>query len=479
MKHNNTLLACLIGFLFISGNTYAQINSAKPEIPFGFNTSYSYGNMPTNLPTSGTFKHAQDAADQYDYWIRQFVEACDDNTYRVKFDNTAQTVSEGIGYGMLLSAYAGDKIRFDGFWAFFKKSMNGNGLMNWIAEGCNGNATGNAATDADLDAAFALIIAAQQFNDAQYINDAKALISNIRLYEMDQSNKNTLNGDTWYNNNCLNPSYQSPAYYKEFALVDTENADFWQAAAEASSALLLKNRNETTGLVGNWCDANGTSNSCANTTPNEYGFDACRNPWRMTVDFLWNGENAEEASKSINGLLSNFIEGNEDALKGPMSQDASSPADGSYKNGAFSTFALSPMAADHTHQASLNQCYTEVANLSTDGYYFNETIKTISLFVLTGNFWKPSISSPTSFDNKGLIMKSTLYPNPCKEILHIQNKTNIASLTVIKGDGQMVLYIDNVNSTNYTLKVSELNKGVYLLKTHLTDGNETVSKFIK
>ncbi len=348
--------------------------------------------MPTNLPTGGTYGRSQVAADQYNYWVKQFVgNPCSDGSYRVMFDNTAQTVSEGIGYGMLLSAYAGDKVRFDGFWKFFLKSKNANGLMNWMTDGCNGNARDNAATDADLDAALALIIASKQWPNATspytYKNEAVTLLGNIKRSEMDQNNKNTLNGDMWFDNNKLNPSYQSPAYYVEYAKIDVANKDFWNGAAIAASNLLKLNRNATTGLVSNWCHADGSR--YADKTPDEYGADACRNPWRMATDVLWHGTNATASSKEITTLLSSWISGHESTLKGPMQPNADNPGVGTYANGTYTTFALAPMAMGSTYQTSLNSCYTNIAGMGHDNVYFNETIRTITLFTLTGNFWAP------------------------------------------------------------------------------------------
>ncbi len=374
-------------------SSYAQdyVNTGSPTVPFGSKTSYGNGIMPTNLPTGGTYGRSQVAADQYNYWVKQFVEQCSDGSYRVKFDNTAQTVSEGIGYGMLLSAYAGDKVRFDGFWKFFLKSKNANGLMNWMTDGCNGNARDNAATDADLDAALALIIASKQWPNSTspytYKNEAVTLLGNIKRSEMDQTNKNTLNGDMWFDNNKLNPSYQSPAYYVEYAKIDVANKDFWNGAAIAASDLLKLNRNASTGLVSNWCHKDGSR--YADKTPDEYGADACRNPWRMTTDVLWHGTNATASSKEITTLLSNWLKGYESTLKGPMQPNAANPGVGTYANGTYTTFALAPMAMGSTYQASLNSCYTNIAGMGHDNVYFNETIRTITLFTLTGNFWAP------------------------------------------------------------------------------------------
>lgn len=391
-KYLINVLALVLSVL-VCNSVFAQINSGHGAVPFGKNTQYKYGIMPTNLPAGGTYGQAQKAGDAYNTWKNLFVEKCGSN-YRVKFDETQYTVSEGIAYGMLLSVYADDKNLFDGLWGYYKQWSNGNGVMHWKINGCNGVNQSNGATDAELDVAMALIIATEQWGNS-YSADAKAMVKRIKQYEMGGDGQ-TLNGDAWGNtNSCRNPSYFAPAYYKEFAKVDADNASFWSGSAITASDKILKaNRNATSGLVSNWCDNSGTENSCGNTGSgaNGYGADACRNPWRMAVDYLWHGSDASSAAKDINALLVKFVNGNEAQLKGPFSnRNVSNPSSGSYINGSYSTFALPPMTSSSA-QSSLNKCYTNVANLGDDGAYFNMTIRCVSLFVLTGNFWAPGAS---------------------------------------------------------------------------------------
>ncbi|MBX9853336.1 MAG: hypothetical protein K2X86_16445, partial [Cytophagaceae bacterium] len=92
--YNLKLYVFLIGFLASSG-LMAQINSTPARVPFGANPNYTYGIMPTNLPTGGTYGKSQHAADAYNEWKANYVVACG-ATYRVKFDDPSRTVSEGI-----------------------------------------------------------------------------------------------------------------------------------------------------------------------------------------------------------------------------------------------------------------------------------------------------------------------------------------------------------------------------------------------
>lgn len=391
----NLLTLCL-SVLFGSSVFAAGINTGGGAVPFGSNTQYSYGIMPTNLPSGGTYGASQKAAEAYEAWKGAYVKSdCGSGLYRVVFDDGYSTVSEGIAYGMLLSVYADDKAVFDGLWAYYQANMNGNGVMNWKISGCSGVSGANGATDAELDAAMALIIAYEQWGTESYLTAARSLIQKIKTFEM-ATDGQTLNGDAWGNTNtCRNPSYFAPAYYTEFAKVDTDNATFWSSTAiSASNTILTANRNPTSGLVSNWCDNSGTENACGNTGSGAYGYgaDACRNPWRMAVDYLWHGTSASTAAKDINAKLISFVNGYENQLKGPFSNlGVSNPSGGSYVNGSYTTFALPPMTSSSA-QSSLNKCYTAVANLANVDAYFNSTIRCITMFVLTGNFWAPGAS---------------------------------------------------------------------------------------
>ena len=231
MKH--FYFICL-SMLLVLGNANAQINTpAGATNPFASNLSYGFGIMPTNLPTGGAFGKSQDAADAYNEWKTFYVDqTCSGGTQaRVKFDDVNATVSEGIAYGMLLSVYAADKPLFDKLWAYYKANSNGNNIMNWKINGCSGTSGFNGATDAELDAAMALIIAEAQWptinSPYDYAVEASNLITKIKTFEMESGQFQAINGDGWgFGNSCRNPSYQAPAYYKAYATQNAGEATF-------------------------------------------------------------------------------------------------------------------------------------------------------------------------------------------------------------------------------------------------------------
>ena len=509
MKRYFLNIVTLVLSVLLCNVTFAAggINSGGGAVPFGSNTQYNYGIMPTNLPSGGTYGASQKAADAYNAWKNAYVKQCSSGVYRVNFDDGYSTVSEGIAYGMLLAVYADDKDLFDGLWQYYQNNMNGNGVMNWKISGCSGTSGSNGATDAELDAAMALIIASEQWPSGSYASTAKSFIKTIKSYEMN-SDGQTLNGDAWGNTNtCRNPSYFAPAYYAEFANVDTDNGTFWGTTAiSASNTVLKANRNSTSGLVSNWCDNSGTENTCGNTGSgaNGYGADACRNPWRMAVDYLWHGSSCSSAASDINAKLVSFVNGYENQMRGPFSnRSVSNPSSGSYVNGSYTTFALPPMTSSSA-QSSLNKCYTAVASLADVDAYFNSTVRCITLFVLTGNFWAPGASgfvfppsvSSAETDETGLkltltmnkTMKSgsssgsnfTVYYNGTAQsgivsaVTVNSDKTVVLTLTTAPQPGQTITLSYNGNGSIKSSEDAELEAFTKIEVLNMIAGNETI-----
>mmetsp|Transcript_12487 Transcript_12487/g.29357 ORF Transcript_12487/g.29357 Transcript_12487/m.29357 type:complete len:271 (+) Transcript_12487:161-973(+) len=105
---------------------------------------------------------------EYDYWRARYVVDFDDGTSAVRRFwplNSNDIVSEGVAYGMLIAACVEDFGTFHRLWRFaFKHQNTKSGLMRWHinidGEEVYDDEGEGAATDADLDIAFALILCA-------------------------------------------------------------------------------------------------------------------------------------------------------------------------------------------------------------------------------------------------------------------------------------------------------------------------------
>ena len=459
-----------------------RINSGNPARPFGADKTYKYGIMPTNLPTSGTYGSATDAASAYNYWVQDFVEDCGDGSLRVKFDQVEYTVSEGIAYGMLLSAYAGDKETFDGLWKYYKKWSNDKGIMHWKIQGCTTRIGSNGATDAELDAAMALIVASKQWSSGNYAAEAKAFIKVIKQYEM-TSEGDTKPGDGWESHR--NPSYYAPAYYREYAKVDTENAAFWNTlAVNKAEWHLLINRDATTGLVSDWSDPATAKPKVRYNAARDllFSYDAVRNPWRMATDYVWYGPTTAKAAADICAKIGALLVGKENNIRISMNLDGTPVTGDAWANGASYMTSLAAMGTEN--QASLNTLYSRVkaqgGGISTNpalSNYFNATLRCITLFVMTGNFWNPS-EPPVAIDFAKTQQTIALYPSPAARVVNVETAQPMQSIQVYNAMGVKILE-QAARSRHETVDVNTLARGIYFVRVELIDGQVENSRFVK
>jgi len=225
-------------------------------------------------------------------WKARFFKSCDNGTvYVLKTDYTGseEIVSEGIGYGMLMSVAIGDRETFDGLWDYYRGHRNGNGVMNWRQSVCGGDTGGNGASDADLDSALGLVLAESRWGG--YRQDALDLISAIGTHETEECDNGQVvlkPGDSWggCGGQTVNPSYFSPGHYRRFALLQTERADFWNGFASDTYAMLRGMQDQNDGLIPDWGFGDGRSEG---GDRGQFGYEAVRNPWRIALDLAWTG----------------------------------------------------------------------------------------------------------------------------------------------------------------------------------------------
>ncbi|AWK03645.1 licheninase [Flavobacterium crocinum] len=444
--------------------------------PFPANKVYGNGLMA--VPRS-----SQDAQTNYDTWKINFVEYCSNGRYRIKFDNSSETVSEGIAYGMLLSAYKADKTLFDGLWLYYKDNVNTNKVMNWKISGCSGTIGQNGATDAELDAAFALIVADYQWTSTgtiNYKNDATALITAIKNYEVEANTYVLKPGDQFGGSSITNPSYFSPAYYRAFG-VFTNDIVFWnQIAAKAYTVINnnLTQNNAVGGLVSDWCEASGNYTPIAitngyNKEGKTYSYDAARTPWRIAVDYVWYGtaDAKTYAKKSSDFVRINL--GGTANIKDGYNQNGT--VNGQWHNATFvGDFACAAMAGEN--QAHLDASYTDLKNLDEPNSYFNHTLKTLYSFLLTGNFYLPPTAtlSNENFD----IEKSTvtLFPNPSADRITISAPQQ-STISVISSSGSVIHQQKSI-SENTEINLTNQASGVYFVKISNDDFKSVTKKVI-
>jgi endo-1,4-beta-D-glucanase Y len=289
-------------------------------------------------------------------------------------ENNNDTVSEGIGYGMVSAVYMNDKPTFDALWAYAQAHFDGNGLMNWNL-GSGGNViSAGSATDGDEDMAFGLVMADKQWGG--YTTVAKAFIAKIESHELDTD---TLKSGDGYTDDTRNPSYFAPAYYRVFA--EYTGNTHWSRVIDTSYSILNACADGTSGLVPDWCNSSGGV-----LRSSGFGYDAARVPFRITQDACWNNESRAKtyltkvtaffAGKTISGVVNGF------PVKGSGATGTSNS-----ELAFVGPAAVSAMPA--TSEPLLDQGYARARQLSTItlGYnYYNGSWGLWSLMMMTGNF---------------------------------------------------------------------------------------------
>ena len=220
------------------------------------------------------------------------------------------TTSEGQSYTMLRAVWLGDKTTFDSSWKFTKGALQhkDDALFSWLygkrTDGSYGVLTdkggSSSASDADTDTALALIFAYSRWQDPAYMTDAKAIVSSIWDKEViivggtpylaaDNLEKTSVTSTA-----LLNPSYLSPHAYRVFAKIDPAHP--WLKLVDSSYAVLQKSITSPLGagkgtLPPDWVAIDKQSGALSSThqtsLSTNYGYDAMRVPWRITLDWQW------------------------------------------------------------------------------------------------------------------------------------------------------------------------------------------------
>ena len=340
------------------------------------------------------------------------------------------TVSEGIGYGMIIAVYMNDQALFDDLWRYEQAhtwtwtatypqtGTAATSLMNWyiasdgtVATTANGGQSGTgAATDADEDMAWALVMADRQWGgqgslSKTYLAYAQQLLADIWKYEIDPTNLIPKNGGSWGGINCLNISYFAPAYYRVFSSVGSQTG--WATVVTnlytiISQSLNATNGNQNNGLVPAFSTSTGAPDQCGNSTnpnastqPHTYQYDACRTPFRIGIDACFNdstdavGYVAKTSSFfSAQGGASKIVDGYQ--LNGTPNPQYPG---GTYNGLSAAFIGTAGVGAMHkqsgqNYQSFLDDVYGLVRqnNLWCGGQYYDESWTMMSMLMMSGNF---------------------------------------------------------------------------------------------
>lgn len=475
----------LIFFLLISSNNIFSQTYSFPQ-----NAVYPFGIMPSN-------RNSIDADSVYTNWKNRHVSAEGAGGFkRVVWDTMKATVSEGIGYGMLLSVNRGDKELFDDLWGYYNLHLDPAGLMIWIIDSLGnpfsigGFTASGSATDAEEDIAYSLVLAHRQWGSGgaiNYMNAAQTQVNKIFQYEIDSVYFLPKSGNEPGGIYRVNFSYFAPAYYRVFKEI-TGNSGWDSVVNNTYSflSLFVSTHSLITGLVPDWCLPNGEPVTfCPPEFPCRYTYyyDACRTPWRIAMDYVWFGD---VRALTFCSLISNFARSvgaanivDEYTLSGtPL---------GIYHNNAFvGPFGVGAMATTLLNQSFLDSMYAENINTFSGRWnYYNSSLKALTLFMQTGNFISGQIALPVEIqtftsvvvNNNAALNWQTVQElnNERFEIERLYGELSMVGHPQGHGEWIKVGEVEGMGTTNtmqdYSFKDLNLNSGVYKYRLKQIDYN--------
>jgi len=355
------------------------MNSKAQNHPFPQNVNYAFGVKPTTI-TSDLVKT------EYNRFKSSLVTKCGSSLRVIYSDDKTQTRGEAIGFGMILAGYMGDKETFDGLFDFYKskRTSEAKNMMAWNVT-CDGYVDKGSATDVDIDVAYALIVGFNQWGGT-YLHESKQILKLLSTNMITSCSGVKIlypgyNSGVWGGCNETDIQYYTPAFFRIFAKVSGD--EIWNQLADDSYVVLNASAHSETGLVPDWQTANGIGLPPSYRTA-YFRYDACRVPWRMALDYLWNGnEKAGIWCTKVSNWAYKIGPAN---IKDGYNLDGT-PNNGGDHNSAFvGGLAVSSMC---NTQKMADDFGTEMKKID-DTYWFNLSTRCLYLVTMSGNFWQPT-----------------------------------------------------------------------------------------
>lgn len=224
--------------------------------------------------------------------------------------NSTITVSEAIGYGMMIAALAKDEEVFQGLLKFYQHWLNGNGLMSWKIDAEKAGSSSyvlrtssdgvSGATDGDLDVAYALLLAYEKWNNDTHLMVARDVLSAIkfRCISAPEAPNATMYIGDWVSpqsnwSQLIRSSDFVLEHMDKFAQYDKSGAPLWQELKVNMISILnqVLDLYPGTGLISDFLLWNDTAARFLPVTKmvlerdqdQTFYWNACRVPWRVGV----------------------------------------------------------------------------------------------------------------------------------------------------------------------------------------------------
>jgi endoglucanase len=208
------------------------------------------------------------------------------------------STSEGQAYALLRAVWMDDRPTFEKVYGWAVNNLNAgvrqDRLWAWKwgrAPDGKWRALDRAfATDADEDAALALLLAARNWKEPRFLAEARATIADLwRLATVKaDGRRQLLAGDSLCKGKVcrVNPSYCAPYAYRMFREADPGHD--WNALVDSCYDLLDSASELTaTRLPPDWVEMETVTGALRRGTARDsnFSYDALRAPWRVALDY--------------------------------------------------------------------------------------------------------------------------------------------------------------------------------------------------
>ncbi|WP_341942026.1 glycosyl hydrolase family 8 [Microbacterium sp. LWH10-1.2] len=404
--------------------------TTDPQRPFGQHTVYAPGTL---RPGVGQERMDATVASLYDAWKDAYLtqNPYESDQYYVYYNGNGEagedapdavTTSESNGYGMLITAImAGHdpqaQTLFDALLRFAKahpssvdpdlmawqQRDDGTAIVNTTEVDDEGEEYGDdAASDGDLDMAYALLMADAQWGSGgafDYLSEARRLMAAILRSEVHPTDDVILLGDWTRDEIVFGRSTRTSDFmlqhFKDFAKA-TGNPRWTDVvdATQSASHDLFSRFSPTTGLLPDFAIRDGAGyrpvdpGFLEDDNDGAYNWNASRVPWRLGTDYLLTGDDrAQEQLSTMNSWLQTATHGDPSAIAQGYSLDGQ-PLD-EWTDLAFSApFTVSAMV-EGGNQEWLDALW-EANTAEPVTTYFGDSIRMLSLIVVSGNWWSPT-----------------------------------------------------------------------------------------
>jgi len=397
--------------LFVFSFCCDHLFSQPLQKPFPQHGKYFNGTIKPNHITQTQLDNA--VRSFYTQWKKHYIKTlpgkAESYVWFEEKDNK-RCVSEGQGYGMVIVALMAGfdpsaKITYDNLYRYYRSHPDKRSkyLMAW-AQYTNGkSADGTSATDGDMDIAYSLLLADKQWGSnggIDYLQAAKEMIGEIMKLD--------INHQTWSILLCDGIESESedyfdtrssdfmPSHFKAFAQVTHDKR--WIKVIDANYRLFTNLQNKYSPEAGLLPDfVVGTNKTPKPAPPNflespydgYYNYNACRDPWRIGLDYLLTGDpRSKRIVTKINRWIRETTNNDTYNLSAGYTLAGNDIKARNFEALSFiAPFAVSA-AVDSKNQLWLNKVWDYMTTFKMKDFdYYDNTIKLMDMIIVSGNYW--------------------------------------------------------------------------------------------